>query len=254
MSVSKHRNIMAKNTKTPIYPIYDNGDLHVFVSKGNGKLGNIPGINLLPGNKPLTNSKGVPYTNISGTCGKHCALCLKACYAVRYMKYHHNSTVKGYATNTYMMRNEPEKFLAQIKEYCDKNIVKYFRYHTSGEIESVEQLELYARICREIPDVIFYIYTKSFDILTEWLNKGNDIPENFVINLSEWHGNLKEYAGSAMLDLCNIFAYDDKDSDQSVKSLPHCPAVDKDGHETGITCAKCRMCMKRGTKIAVYSH
>ena len=113
MSVSKHKNIMA-NIKTPIYPIYDNGKLHIVISMGNGKLGNIPGINLLPGNKPITNGKGVPYTNINGTCGKHCALCLKACYAVRYIKYHHNSTVKGYATNTYMMRNNPEKFQNQL--------------------------------------------------------------------------------------------------------------------------------------------
>jgi hypothetical protein len=157
------------------------------------------------------------------------------------------------------MRNNPDKVRESINEYCAKNIVKYFRFHTAGEIESVEQLDLYATICRDNPDVVFYIYTKNFAALQDWfemLSERNEgIPENFVINLSEWHGNL-EFIGKTGHDLfkeCNIFSYDDGE-DCHFSGHPHCPAIDKGGHETGVTCAQCRRCMRKGSITAVYAH
>ena len=39
---------------TPKYPIYDNGKLHISISQGNSKMGNIPQFNILPGDEPLT--------------------------------------------------------------------------------------------------------------------------------------------------------------------------------------------------------
>lgn len=248
---------MDNKKKDAMYPVFDNGNLRITISRGNGKLGNIPGFNILPGNEPIRNKKGIPLTNIKGTCGKHCACCLKQCYAVKYMQFHHNTTVKNYAINTYIMRNDPEKLIAQIKEYCAKNIVKYFRFHTAGEIESLDQLNTYAKICREIPDVIFYIYTKSFDILETWFKTINEIPENFIINLSEWHGNLDfihQTNCSKLFKECNVFYYDDEESSNEVHFMAHCPAIDSEGHETGVTCAQCRACMYKGTRIAVYAH
>ena len=44
--------------------------------------------------------------------------------------------------------------------------------------------------------------------------------------------------------------------DKTLEKVYHCPAVDKNGHETGVTCAKCKRCIvaKRGEKTAVYAH
>ena len=147
------------NSKNPIYPIYDEGNLHVSISKGNQKLGNIPGFNTLAGNEPLTLKNGRMLTNIVGTCGSLCELCKNKCYAVRFSVQHHNSVVPAYAKNTVILRNDPQKLRAEINEYCKKNIVRYFRFHTSGELESIEQLKLYAQICKDNEDVVFYIYT-----------------------------------------------------------------------------------------------
>lgn len=91
----------------------------------------------------------------------------------------------------------------------------------------------------------------------------NEVPENLVINLSEWHGNINDYIRNtensekigALFDSLNIFAYDDNTSQSEfAKTLIHCPAIDKTGHETGITCAQCRRCMRKGNKTAVYQH
>ena len=246
----------AKNVK---YPIYDYGQLAVSISKGNGKLGKIPQFNLLPTADILRNSNGIALTNIVGSCGKYCEDCESVCYAKRCAVFHHNSVVPAWARNTYLVREEPNKVRQSIKEYCNKNIVQYFRFHTSGELENVEHLKLYADICNDNPDVTFFIYTKAFDILQEWfedLEKHNLFPpENFVINLSEWHGNLeflKETTTHPYFKRCHIFSYDD--GENCVYShLPHCPAIDKQGHETGVTCAQCRRCMK-GYDTAVYAH
>ena len=241
-----------KDNKKILYPVYDYGELNVTISKQNKKLGNIPAFNTLAGNRLLTLSNGTILTNIVGTCGKHCKKCFHDCYAVRYIKCHHNSTVRPYAANTIVMRHDPDKLRKAIKEYCDKNIVKYFRFHTSGELESLQQFFIYCKICLENPDVIFYIYTKAFDILEKYLNLGEEFPNNLVINLSEWHGNT-EGLPQGILSRCNIFSYDDGESEFAA-SLPHCPAVDKKGHDTGVTCAQCRRCMKKGNKTSVYAH
>lgn len=234
-----------------LYPIYDYGELHVSISKGNSKMGNIPAFNLLPSDEFLKLGNSTQLTNIIGTCGKHCELCKNDCYAVRYIKFHHNATVKGYAGNTVIMRQDPDKLRTEIKEFCDKNIVKYFRFHTSGELESIEQLKTYCDICKDIPDVIFYIYTKAFEILEQYLEKDEEFPNNLVVNLSEWGDNL-ECVSEYLFGRCNIFIYDD--CTRNLNGIYHCPAFDKDGHETGVTCAMCRRCMKKRNVTAVYAH
>jgi hypothetical protein len=117
---------------------------------------------------------------------------------------------------------------------------------------------MYVAICKDNPDVTFYLYTKAFDILQTWFNDleegGGSIPENFVINLSEWHGNLVDLRLKKFFRDCNVFAFDDGESGPLVEEMVHCPAVNEKGFETGVTCAQCRRCMKRGNFTAVYAH
>ena len=246
--------------KKIIYPIHDYGQLSVSISKGNGKLGNIPQFNLLPTSGVIRNGKGVALTNVTGTCGKYAEDCAKVCYAKRCCTLHHNSVIPAWGRNTVLVRLCPDKVREGINEYCKKNIVRYFRFHTSGELENLEHLKLYATICHDNPDVTFFIYTKAFDILQEWFedlqDNGEGIPSNFIINLSEWHGNLdflKESTAHPYFKHCHIFSYDDNSPKCRYNHLPHCPAIDVHGHETGITCAQCRRCMT-GHDTAVYSH
>jgi hypothetical protein len=237
-----------------LHPVYDNGKLHVKISSGNTKMGNIPSFSTLPSNELLTLKDGRVLTNIIGTCGDLCEDCKDKCYAIDFAKRHHHVVIPAYAINTILLRHDPDKLRREIREYCEKNIVKFFRFHTAGELETVAQLELYAQICRDTPDVTFYIYTRACDLLLKWVEllqtKGEEVPSNFVINLSEWNGNLAAYMDKPFFKDCNVFIYDEKKNYKGV----HCPATDKAGHETGITCAQCRRCMKKGHITAVYPH
>lgn len=240
------------------YSIYDDGQLSVSISKGNQKMGNIPQFNTLPGNVPLRKKDGTLLCNIHGTCSKYCKHCSKDCYAIRSAIYHHNSIISAWGRNTVLLRNDPHKVHLAINEYCRKNVVKYFRFHSSGELESYKQLLMYIEICKDNPDVTFYIYTKAFDILQEYFNMldatGGSMPDNFIINLSEWHGNLVDLLYKKFFRDCNVFAFDDGEAGPLVESYVHCPAVNEKGFETGVTCAQCRRCMKRGNFTAVYAH
>lgn len=253
------------NNFNPKFPIYDNGQLHISISQRNGKLGNIPQFNTLPGNEPLTLNSGRPLTNITGTCGEFCADCKGDCYAVRSAVFHNNAIIPAWGRNTILLRNDPAKVQREITEFCNKNIVKYFRFHTAGEIENMEQLKLYCDICKANPEVTFYIYTKRFDLLYQLFDiNATPIPDNFIINLSEWHGNVEnfiqsvEYPNSTKAFFekwFNVFAFDDHTEKSAyAATLHHCPAINEKGRETGITCAQCRRCMKAGNKTAVFVH
>lgn len=247
----------------PLYEVYDDGTIHISVSKGNDKVGNIPQFSTLPGNDVLRFPDGRPVTNVVGTCGEHCKDCSESCYAVRLLKRFTRNVPNAWAKNTVLMRNDPEKVRREIKDYCNKNIVKYFRFHTSGELESTDHLDLYCKICNDNPDVTFYIYTKAFGIVRDYVVLlGNTIPENLIINLSEWHGNVERFLNEhdddetlKFFETLNIFSYDDKDPEYSFpETLTHCPAIRPDGHESGVTCAQCRRCLRKGSKTAIYAH
>jgi hypothetical protein len=139
-----------------------------------------------------------------------------------------------------------EEFFRQLEIYFNDNIISVFRWHVGGEFFSKEYMQAVYEFCANHPETRFYAYTKRFD----WLEELNEFkPSNLIINVSIWHKNYNNPLNYPE------FIYDDG-TEKELENVPHCPAVDKAGHETGITCSKCRRCFKAkaGDKIAVYAH
>lgn len=234
------------------------------ISSGNIKVGAIPQFNTLPSNEVISVSTIGVLTDVKGTCSNLCEACKGSCYAIRSLKCHHNVIVKAWGENTLLLRNRPEQVKNDIINYINRKGVKYFRFHTSGEWESVEHIKLYKEICESCQDCNFYIYTKAFDLLLDYFRNGGTFPKNFIVNLSEWKGNIDTFTKEnnvednikALFESLNIFSYDDKTPECMVAkvSMPHCPAVNEKGKETGVTCDKCRRCMTRGHRTAVFDH
>jgi hypothetical protein len=107
------------------------------------------------------------------------------------------------------------------------------------------------KLAVEMPDVQFYFYTKRFEFMAQYLKECGDLPENLVCNISEWKGNTDGY----QFDGLNKFVYDDH-TDPKMDKLVHCPAVDKNGNKTGVTCGECKRCFSgnKGIITAVYDH
>lgn len=242
--------MLYKNLDNVKYHLTLDNETTVRIQNGNSKLGRgIYTINLLPGDAPLTLKDGAQLTNIAGSCAGCCSGCKDVCYAVRDAKRRHNTVIKSQGNNTLLARFDRPRFFADVQRFIDYNMIAAIRVHSSGEFLSYDYFCDWMTIAAKNPDIKFYCYTKRFNFVERYLEAGNTIPENFTINVSIWKGN---YANPHKLP---EFIYDDG-SDPELASVPHCPASDRNGNKTGVTCASCRLCIsaKPGQRIAVYAH
>ncbi len=243
-----------KLTNGVVYYLYIDENTHVHITQGNEKLGkSVWNISLLPGDEPLTLKCGVQLTNIAGTCNDCCDGCKGCCYAINSAKLHHNRVIEAWGENTMLAREDPSTFFAELQTAIDRNEIKVMRIHVGGEFFSYEYMMETIKFIQRNPETTFYFYTKRYEWLEEIEDEfGSDL-EKAVPNLhpwvSEWHNN---YANPRRFA---EFHYDDG-TDPELKNMFHCPAVDKNGHETGVTCSMCKRCRrgKKGDKIAVYAH
>lgn len=254
----------------------------VCITKGNTKLGaGIYTYSTLPGDAAhlLRSAPGEVLCSVPGTCTGHCEACFKhGCYAVNAARRYAPTVIPAWGRNTLLKREgrvmpQIDKFIAH-KNATTKEGVKMFRINVSGEIEDCAELEQWDALARKYPKTQFGLYTKNYEALAKFLEKHGETAPNFVINVSQWHGE----ADKALADLktwisarkVNVFEYDDtnrKDCTLSaadrtrLAAAPHCPAVLKSGHRattlTGapITCTMCGRCYRKtGINTAVYAH
>lgn len=64
----------------------------------------------------------------------------------------------------------------------------FFRWHDSGDLQSVAHLQAIAEIARAFPQVSFWLPTREYGYVTEWRNSGGSLgrwqPKNLCIRLS----------------------------------------------------------------------
>lgn len=235
-----------------LYEINYDPTMKISLVKGNNKLGKgVYAFNMLPGDKPISTKDKGQLTNVKGTCGGCCSECENLCYAVNDARRYHNTCIPSLAKNTLIMRNNINDGFAQIKAELINKKAKVLRWHSSGEIISYDYLLHMVKLATELSDVKFYFYTKRFGLIEKYISEYDEFPKNLICNISEWKGNTKGFN----LDGLNVFTYDDG-TDQSLKRVSHCPAVDKNGHKTGIHCDQCGRCFSKnnGLITAVYAH
>lgn len=59
----------------------------------------------------------------------------------------------------------------------------YFRWHDSGDIQSVQHLQKIAEVCKQLPKVKFWLPTREYQIVKDF-RMSNEIPKNLTIRLS----------------------------------------------------------------------
>lgn len=218
------------------------------ISYGNDKTG-FPSWSLLAGGKNADYNGYMPKLIKAaglvcpGTCPHDCT----GCYAKKMTRLP-DVYIKTYL-NTLEANANPGLFLALVfDELIDQAMnSQYIRVHDQGDFISQDYFDLVMSYIRRAKWWHFGIYTKCNDYVE---NYGLDrIPDNAVISCSPWPG-ISEPLG----DLPQ-FCYDDGTVPE-FRGLPHCPAVNKDGKRTGITCSQCLHCYtaKKGDRWAVFGH
>ena len=222
------------------------GNIHTHFVNGNRKMGNgIYHSSFLPGDEPITLKDDTTLIDMTGSCVGCCKDCKEFCYAKNYVKLHHNSTVIPYAENQVIATNEPDRFMFELQGLFDNGLIPAYRQDVSGEIPTEEFLFELNKIAQKNPFIQIYLYTKRY----EWIEQLEDKADNLGITVSIYHNNYNNPCGF------HEFIIDDG-TDPELESIPHCPAVDKHGRGTGVTCARCKRCIyaKPGTKTAIYKH
>jgi len=120
---------------------------------------------------------------------------------------------------------------------------EYFRFHDSGDIQSVEHLELYADLARSMPNCKFWIPTREYGIVSAFAAQF-DIPENMIIRLSAMFPDQPVKIPASLRDVPGI-AVSNVHTRTSIGT--ECNAPKQSGK-----CADCRACWKRDVTVISY--
>ena len=111
------------------------------------------------------------------------APCFKFCYARR-IEYRYKESRAAYARNLEIYKTDPGAYWLQVKAAA--MISRYFRFHVSGDIPSIEYFNNMVAVARDLPGTNFLAFTKQYEIVNQFLNDGGTIPENLKVIFSNW--------------------------------------------------------------------
>ena len=72
----------------------------------------------------------------------------------------------------------------KVKSEVNHEDFRYFRWHDSGDLQSVQHLENIVEVARQMPKTKFWLPTREYQIVKDWFALGNIKPKNLVIRLS----------------------------------------------------------------------
>jgi len=123
--------------------------------------------------------------------------------------------------------------------------VPYFRWHDSGDLDSVDHLKAIVAIAEYLPNVSFWLPTKEKGFLLTFIAQGGKIPKNLAIRLSASMQNQKSKLPKrlklASVQASQGFAKPDMGAKET------CPASLQDDK-----CLDCRKCWDKSLPTVTY--
>lgn len=203
--------------------------MKIKISTTNTKLsGQIPSVNLPP----------------IQTC-RHNAPCRHLCYATK-GNFTFPNVKESHLNNLACFINDPKQYFDDIIAYLNGLVsYRYFRYHSSGDIVNEEYFEGMVRVAKKCKSVKFLCFTKKFEIVNNYLAKGEKIPSNLHIVFSAWD---KEFKVDNPYNLPMTYV-DFKDTSKNPE-IPELaiPCIGK--------CYECQACwsLKKGQSVVFHQH
>ena len=122
---------------------------------------------------------------------------------------------------------------------CDGN--QFFRWHDSGDLQSFEHLDRICQIATLLPNVSFWLPSREYKMIGDYIAQGGIIPPNLTIRLSAYmiDGELPltiaDKLGAVVSGVTRL------------EGVATCPAP-KQGHK----CMDCRKCWDKRERIVIY--
>ena len=108
------------------------------------------------------------------------SVCSK-CYACK-GHYAFGPVVAG-QTKRLLTLGDPRWVAAMITVLKNKK-VRWFRWHDSGDLQSLKHLKNIVKVAEGVPDMQFWLPTREKKILMQYFNRTDYVPPNLIIRLS----------------------------------------------------------------------
>ena len=159
--------------------------------------------------------------------GSVCSVCyaLKGNYSFKNVKIAHERRLES-------LKNNPMWEAAMIYFMRNKKGLTYFRWHDSGDLQSLDHLNMIVNIAKHAPHVKFWLPTREYTFVRQWSEINGEYPENLTIRLSAYMLNGK--APESLAKQIGVAVSGVSDSAFT------CPASSQDNQ-----CKDCRACWDR---------
>ena len=138
----------------------------------------------------------------------------------------------------------PEWVPAMIEKIRIEEQTGFFRWFDSGDLQSLKNLKDIVRIALALPRIQFWLPTKEYGIVSEYLERYATFPANLTVRLS---GYMVDKAGPNMLADSLGVTTSEVHSKTSEPAGYVCPAPTQ-----GNKCLDCRACWKATIKTVSY--
>jgi Gene product 88 len=119
---------------------------------------------------------------------------------------------------------------------------RHFRWHDSGDLQSIEHLRNIIRVCKNLPRVKFWLPTREYQTVEAYRRMGGRIPPNLCIRYS---AHLVDAAPPIQYGLPTSTVVSIASSDSEDTHV--CPAP-----RQNMKCGTCRACWNRSVKVVSY--
>lgn len=113
------------------------------------------------------------------------SVCSK-CYARKGM-YVFPVVQKAQRRRLEILRSDLDGWIANMTELLSRKLAKrekVFRWHDSGDLQSMEHLSAIVTIAENLPDVAFWMPTKEYGLVRKWVARHGAFPANLTVRIS----------------------------------------------------------------------
>jgi hypothetical protein len=121
----------------------------------------------------------------------------------------------------------------------------YFRWHDSGDLQSVEHLELIARVCELTPNTKHWLPTREYAMVKNYIAKHGQLPSNLIVRLSAMYPDQPVKLPKSLVTIKNVTSSNVHTSIETITGLA-CKAPEQKGE-----CRECRACWS--TEVVSYA-
>jgi hypothetical protein len=165
------------------------------------------------------------------------------CYALKGRYVFPNVQAALYRRLEAIERPEWVSAMAELIRRKTRADAPYFRWHDSGDLQSVDHLRRIVAVCEATPDVRHWLPTREYRIVSEYAEAGGTFPPNLNVRLSAHMigGHVPTFPRLAGIVTVSTVSRD------GYAEAHDCPS-----RFQGNSCGDCRACWDRGVAHVDY--